>query len=371
MNNVDPIAEDGRLSNSTHGNRLACLHASPESDSDCGDRGRAHGVCSGAFDILSRYANHTSAYVAMNEQTQHFTSPGVEGFIAYRSTRRALFQFGGVFAPAADREALLGEFLAMAERTRKHVCVVQLLKEDIDLYQKLGFRINQLGASYTIELSSFTTAGTRFMTMRNKIARALKAGVAVAELGVDMPRTEEAWASLRAVSDTWLRSKGQHAKMIEFMVGELGVPADVKRRIFVALRDQKIIAYITYVPSYGRYAGVLHDLTRRLPDVPPGVMELINVTALQRFRTEGIKYMNLGFTPFTGLPEDSDAVEGGIVAFVVRLLARYGHAVYPANTQVQYKLKWNPQIIIPEYVAFHGRFRWTSLWQLLLLTRVI
>jgi lysylphosphatidylglycerol synthetase-like protein (DUF2156 family) len=330
VNNMDPIAENGRLSNSTHGNTLACLYVSPERDSDCGDRGRTNGVCSGAFDILSRYANHTSAYVAMNKQTQHFTSPGVEGFIAYRPTRRALFQFGGVFAPAANREALLGEFLAMAGRTRKHVCVVQLLKEDVDLYQKAGFRINQLGASYTLKLSGFTTVGTRFMTMRNKIARALKAGVTVAELGADIPRTEEAWASLGAVSDTWLRSKGQHTKMIEFMVGELGAPSDVKRRIFVALREHKIIAYITYVPSYGRYAGVLHDLTRRLPDAPPGVMELINLTALQRFQAEGIEYMNLGFTPFTGLPEDSAAGEGGIVALVIRLLARYGQAIYPA-----------------------------------------
>jgi lysylphosphatidylglycerol synthetase-like protein (DUF2156 family) len=327
----------------------------------------------GSLGMLARYANHTSAYLAMNQETRHFTSQGVEGFIAYRSTPRVLFQFGGVFAPPVNREVLLRDFLAMAKRVGKHVCVVQIIAEDIDLYRSAGFCINQLGSSYTLDLKRFKIAGTRFMKMRNKIARASKAGVKVVELGVDAPRTDEAWVALKLVSNAWLHSKGRYTKMIEFMVGELGIPADLNRRVFVAQRDNQIIAFITYVPTYGTYAGVLHDLSRRLPDASPGVMELINFTAIQRFQAEGIEYLNLGFTPFTNLSEGSDNVEGRsrTVAYLVRMLARYGQTIYPAEAQVQYKLKWNPHIIMPEYVAFHDRFRWSSLWHLLLLTRVI
>ena len=35
-----------------------------------------------------------------------------------------------------------------------------------------GFRVNQLGRSYTLDLGRFTTAGTRFMQLRNKVNRA-------------------------------------------------------------------------------------------------------------------------------------------------------------------------------------------------------
>jgi lysylphosphatidylglycerol synthetase-like protein (DUF2156 family) len=53
------------------------------------------------------------------------------------------------------------------------------------------------------------------------------------------------------------------------------------------------------------------------------------------------------------------------------MLARHGSAIYPAETQAQYKLKWHPETIVPEYVAFEGRFRLSAAWRLMLLTRAI
>lgn len=324
-------------------------------------------------ETLARYADHPSAYLAMNREMCRFTSENVDGFIAYRPFGSVLFQLGGVFAPRADQPRLLEQFRGLARRMGKRICTVQLRPDDLALYQQAGFCINQLGASYTLDLAGFRTSGTRFMKMRNKIARARKSGITVFELGVDAPRSKEAWELLHTITGAWLRTKGRSAKLLEFLVGELGSPEDSGRRVFVAHHQGKAVAFISYVPAYGRFAGLMHDISRRVPGAPPGVMELINITAIERFKSEGVGCLNFGLTPFAGLSDEADCVptRNRAVSWLVRMLGRYGGAIYPAESQVQYKLKWHPETIVPEYVAFEGRFHWSMAWRLLLLTRAI
>src|SRR4051812_38660729 len=74
-----------------------------------------------------------------------------------------------------------------------------------------------------------------------------------------------------------------------------------RRRVFLGSIDGKAIGYISYAPVWGSRPGWLHDLSRRRADVPPGVMEAINSTAMETFRGEGAAWLHFGFTPFVGL----------------------------------------------------------------------
>lgn len=324
-------------------------------------------------ETVARFAEHPSGYLAMNRGMCHFTAGDHDGFIAYRPFGSILFQLGGVFAPPENQRRLLKQFQQTARRAGKHICAVQLRPEDLALYQSSGFCINQFGASYTLHLPGFRTSGTAFMKMRNKIARARKAGITVCELGIDAPRTPATWAALHAITAQWLPSKGRHAKLLEFLVGELGEPENASRRVFVAYHEGRPVAFITYVPAYGRFAGWMHDLSRRTPGAAVGVMELINITAIERFQREGAIYLNFGLTPFFGLSQATDCVptRSKALSWLLRMVARHGSALYPARSQVQYKLKWHPETIVPEYIAFEGRFRFSMAWRLLLLTRAI
>jgi len=323
--------------------------------------------------VLAAYADHPSAYLALNAATRHFTSPVADGFIAYRAWGGYLYQFGNVFAPPADQAALLAAFCTFARQQRKRVCAVQLRAQDIALYQQAGFRLNQLGSAYTLDLRAFTLAGTKFMNLRNKIRRARKEGIQVVEAGVELAFSAEHKAQLERLSAHWLKSKGRWKKLLDFMVGELEDQKDTAQRLFLAMHQEQIVAFIRYVPSYGRWPGWLHDLTRRVPDAPPGVMDLLNVTAIERFQAEGAPYLHFGFTPSAGLTPATDNIEGRspAIGWILRQLNEHGAAIYPAQSQVDYKLKWGPQIITPEYIAYQGSFRLSNVWSLLRLTRAI
>lgn len=317
--------------------------------------------------VLKAYADNPSAFLALNRDNMYFSAPGLDGVIVYRRAGRHLIQFGGPFADEGHRDRLLREFLAYAAARRCRVVALQLQRADAELYATEGFTVNQLGSSYALDLSRFTLRGSKFMQLRNKVSRAHRSGLSI------VPTTPDEHAEQVATIDrTWLRDKGRHVKKLEFLVGELGGPGSPCRRLFLATAAGEAAGYISYSPVYGSRPGWLHDLSRRAPVAPPGTMEAINVAAIEAARAEGVGWLHFGFTPFSGLDpavEVSSASRG--VGRFIRLLAEHGDRVYPARTQVAYKQKWGPDVVLPEYLAFHGRPSMAAIWKVLRVTRSI
>jgi lysylphosphatidylglycerol synthetase-like protein (DUF2156 family) len=76
------------------------------------------------------------------------------------------------------------------------------------------------------------------------------AGLRVAEVGRELPRDEYTFVKLHAISASWLRGKG---KELDFMIGEIGSPAEPERRIFVVMDGgASPVGFITYVPAWGK-----------------------------------------------------------------------------------------------------------------------
>ncbi|MCX5001107.1 DUF2156 domain-containing protein [Streptomyces sp. NBC_00638] len=337
--------------------------AQAETDPDSlGDLGRSL-----IRSAIEKYADNPSAFLALNTGNEAFFAPGEDGVIVYRRAGRYLIQFGGVFAPMEQRATLLREFKKFAEKERRRITAIQLQPADIGLYDSEGFVVNQVGASYSVKLTEFSLRGSKFVKLRNKISRAKRSGLEVRE--VDFSRYAE---PMERIDKNWLKSKGRHAKEIAFLVGQLGGPAQEYRRLFVGFLNDTPIAYISYSPSYGSSPGWLHDLSRRGAETPPGVMEALNSTAMDIFRAEGAEWLHFGFTPFTGLlPEHELPGHSPLTAKFMRLLAERGEAVYPSRSQLAYKEKWAPDLILPEYLAFAGSVRPGAIWQILRVTNSI
>ncbi|MFG2000491.1 bifunctional lysylphosphatidylglycerol flippase/synthetase MprF [Spirillospora sp. NPDC048911] len=305
-----------------------------------------------ALDAIRRYpgADNPSSFLAVNEGNSHLHLPDTPGVIVYRPAGRYLVQFGGPFAPEEARPRLLRAFLDLAAEQDREIVVIQLQGADAAEYLEEGFTVNQIGASYALRLDTFSLRGTAFMQLRNKIARALRSGMEISEAPLS------AWHTAMGDLDAeWLGAKGG-ARPLEFLVGQCGGPHQHLRRLFVGAHGDRLTGYISYSPVYGSRPGWMHDLSRRRPDCPPGVMEAINKAAIETFQAEGAEWLHFGYTPFSGLsarfefPGHSRAFQ-----WCMKELWTNGGHIYPAQTQYAYKEKWKQDVVLPEYIAFqHG-----------------
>ncbi|MGL5441338.1 MAG: phosphatidylglycerol lysyltransferase domain-containing protein, partial [[Mycobacterium] stephanolepidis] len=284
-------------------------------------------------ELIAKYADHPSGFLGCNDETSHFTDPDVPGAIAYRNRGRTVFVLGGPFAPVQYRGALLDRFLTCVVG-RRNLVVVQLREADIPLFDERGFTIDQFGSSYSVNLSEFTTKGKHLAKVRQNVSRASREGTKVREID-----SAESSAELDQIDRTWLRAKGWHVKKLDFMVGQrIGRGSD-RKRLFIAERDGEVTGYISYSPAYGTRPGWLYDLTRRGPDASVGTVELINLTALEQFQSEGAGWLHLGLTPFASIAADSPKSSSSVVSWMVRQLAQRGSSIYPAKTQEAFKHK--------------------------------
>lgn len=320
-----------------------------------------------ALEVLRSYSDNPSGFLALNDGNLTFRGPDIDGVIFYRNVGRCWIQFGGPVAAPADRAELLEQFCAAAEKAKRQVVAVQVPESDARTYADLGMVVNQFGMSYAVELDGFGLRGKKFVKLRNKIARAGRLGVKTFEA-----QPEQYAADLAELDRQWLRSKGRFTREMKFMVGELGGSAQPLRRLFVATLDDKLIGYISFSPVYGSRAGWLHDLSRRVPDAPAGVMESINSYAIERFREAGVPWLHFGFTPFTGLdPQHGLSTANRRVDKLFRLLAAKGSALYPSHSQLEYKMKWNPNYLSPDYIAYTGRLSARLVYSVLKVTNLI
>lgn len=316
------------------------------------------------------WIDHPSGWLALSAKNQRFELPGRPGLIAYREQGKHLVLFGGVHAPPDERRPLLEAFLAHAAQTRRRALAVQLRADQAALFGELGFTVNRFGGSYGLSIAKHGLGGGARVKLRQKVGRAQKLGLRALELGVDLPRDAAAFERLHAISAAWLAEKGKAE--LDFMIGELGAPDAARRRVFVVADGERWVGFISYVPALGARPGWLHDLTRRLPDAPPGTMELCNHTAIERFRGEGAEWLHFGFTPFLvpeGAPPELPQASG-LAAWVLRLLGRWGGSIYPAQDQVRYKQKWAPDLVETEWLAFRP-LSLRAIWDLLVLTRSV
>jgi lysylphosphatidylglycerol synthetase-like protein (DUF2156 family) len=201
---------------------------------------------------------------------------------------------------------------------------------------------------------------------------ARKNGVTVQEARLSTPEGAALEEQLDAIDREWLRAKGRHVKQLSFMVGERGGRGRAHRRLFVASHEGRTVGYVTFSPAHGLKPGWLYDLTRRSPDAPRGVIETVFAQAAEAFASEGAGWLHLGFTPFAGLDDAHELpVRSKVGCRVIRTVSAHGQAIYPAKAQESFKLKWGPQQVEPEYIAFDGKLSLSSVIQLLLLTKAI
>jgi phosphatidylglycerol lysyltransferase len=182
---------------------------------------------------------------------------------------------------------------------------------------------------------------------------------------------------LEHVSSTWLEYKaGSHAAETGFSTGKLdeliesaeradaiadlsvpfhNAPRAVPRFVIgVATTSAgNACAFVTFTPMYGEVTpeatpasnqasgqgwGWSLDLMRRVPDAPPGVMDLLLVRAMERFRSCGAGVVSFGLVALADTRQEMTPVQGKLVRFATDGL----HLMEHRGTLFNFKQKFQP-----------------------------
>ena len=299
---------------------------------------------------VRRYGTNSSSYVLLEGSKFYFTSPAVDGFIAYKiKTGVAVIGGDPVCSPIHARK-LISDFIESLKG--RPIIAYQVSPQMLQAFRDCDFGDIQVGKEAIFDLSRFTIAGGQMELVRAAINKARREGVVVTEHHPFALGTRSVNDELRMVSAEWLRSKGEHE--FGFLLGSLGLEQRSAKRYFIARSGGgtgRIEGFIVCEPIYGRN-GFYLDVTRRRVDAIRGTMELLTSEILRRLREEGYKMVSMGLAPLA-LLDDPDLGAHPRVTSLMRFAYQRVNQRYDFKLLHRYKAKYHPHAWEPRYLCFH------------------
>ena len=298
---------------------------------------------------VRQYGASSSSYVLLEGPKSYFTSPGVDGFLAYQvSGGVALVAGDPVCAPHHARQLIHAFTTAMM----KPVGAYQVSPLMLDAFRKEGFADVQIGKEAIFDLNHFTLAGGKMELVRAATNKARREGLVVSEHDPFANGAELINDELREISAAWLKCKG--SQELGFVLGSLGLDHPSAKRYFIARAETgRIEGFVVCEPIYGR-SGYYLDVTRRRLDAVRGTMELLTAEILRLLREEGCEMASMGLAPLA-LLDDPDLLDHPVLARLMRFVYERVNINYDFKLLYRYKAKYHPHTWEPRYFCFNQR----------------
>ncbi|HKU75613.1 MAG TPA: DUF2156 domain-containing protein [Pyrinomonadaceae bacterium] len=300
---------------------------------------------------VRRYGTSSSSYVLLEGPKSYFTSPGVDGFLAYKvSGGVALIAGDPVCAPHQARR-LIHDFTNAILRP---VGAYQVSPLMLKAFREEGFADVQIGKEAVFDLNRFTLAGGKMELVRAATNKARREGLVVSEHHPFAKDAEAINDELREISEAWLKGKGNQE--LGFVLGSLGLEHPSAKRYFIARSASgtgRVEGFIVCEPIYGR-SGYYLDVTRRRHDAVRGTMELLTAEIMRLLREEGYEMASMGLAPLA-LLDDPDLLDHPVLARLMRFVYERVNINYDFKLLYRYKAKYHPHTWEPRYFCFNQR----------------
>jgi len=349
-------------------------------------------------ELLRLYGSHTLAFFGLAPKNRHFLAPGGAGLVNYQLTHKAAVVLGDPVCPAEACEQVTRSFLDFCALHQWRVAFYQASAEHLATYQALNLRTFKMGEEAVLHPQTFTLHGSALANVRTGCRRAEREGVRIQWYEGVLP--PEVMQHLKHISKAWLTQKadkqagergfcmGRMDELTESteraeMIAAISTPANVlplaAPRLVTAVAKTSTgqpCAFVTFTPIYGCLTGEVAapgrqsevlgtnpslqrhcvptalpeasiqgegwgwtlDLMRRVPDAPPGVMELLLVRAIEHFRSCGAHRVSLGLVAMTDTRQEMTAARQGLARFVTDRLGLFE----PSRALFNFKQKFHP-----------------------------
>jgi phosphatidylglycerol lysyltransferase len=299
---------------------------------------------------VRRYGSNSSSYVLLEGSKRYFTTPSIDGFLAYQISAGIAVIAGDPVCREQQESLLIEEFVR--SMNGHPICAYQVSPTSLEAFRRCGFADVQVGKEAVFDLSRFTLAGGEMELVRAATNKAKREGVVVTEHNPFAAEAELVNQELREVSAEWLKTRGE--RELGFLLGSLGMDQASAKRYFLARSGKgtgRIEGFIVCEPIYGRN-GYYLDLTRRRSDSVRGVMELLTTEIFRLLRDEGYEMASMGLAPLA-LLDDPDLKKHPRLTKLMRFAYEQINNTYDFKLLYRYKAKYHPHEWETRYLCFN------------------
>ena len=281
------------------------------------------------------HGSHSLAYATLQSNMRYHSCPS--GYLAYRllGDGHTVAVLGDPVCALSDLEECLVGFLDL----HPTALFLQISSSTAHMLEKLDLYVNLFGRECWLDInrplhtntSPFSLRGRKMERLRTSRNRCRREGITIGEESL----SDIDHAILRDISREWLATKRVGSEL-QFLARPLtGQPISANHqpvaadfviqeedgvRLFTARsRVGEAIGFVVFDPicRYGQIEGYAASILRcrqryysspeseSLSRVPSGLIDTIILEAVEQFRHEGIKSINLGLMPFAPAKKDN------------------------------------------------------------------
>lgn len=269
------------------------------------------------MEYLRAYGSHCMSSSLLQPGMEYFDMPGL-GFIAYRRKWGVKMVLADPVCHENDREALIGEFLARY----RNVAFIQISEPVAELMnQAFGYYATQFGIETVVDLENWTLSGKKKQVLRTAVNQSRKKGVVIREGSND--------TNYRELSGQWITTRKIKNREIGFLIRPMEMAHQPDTRKFFAYLNDELIGFIFFDPIYrdGRVVSYVPNISRFSSSFRQGIFYSIMIHAMEKFKAEGIKELNLGLSILI-LNDDNKPYESRVLKNIERMICRYGNFIY-------------------------------------------
>lgn len=214
-------------------------------------------------------------------------------------------------------------------------------KESLPVYSELSKKNLFLGQEGVVDLETFSLEGGEKKSIRNALNKIRDQGYTT---HINMPPLRDGLIQkLKAVSEEWLKVTGRNE--IVFSQG-MFAEREIKLQTVITVenREEKIISFLNIIPDYVKNEGT-YDLLRKSTDAPNGIMDYILVELFKYFKSNGIRYVNLGFAPMSGINDPHNFPERSM-KFAYEKIGSFSHYKGQREYKEKFNALWNDKFLI-------------------------
>lgn len=286
--------------------------------------------------LLENYGKDSLSYFALHEKKHFFFSSTGQSVLSYTVKGRIALVSSDPIGPKEDILLLLKEFSYFIKGAKLSSCFLAVNQETLQNLLEMGHKHLHIGKEAIVQLANFNK-----QLLKKKVRRAeryiLNQGITcriykrkdIPPLYLDQ---------LRFIDKEWLQDKGGKEKRLTMTLGRIPTEVDQDCEIVLALKDEMVLGYLTFVPVYASN-GLSLDAARKKSAVPNGIIEFLLIQSLEYFKKNNYKMVSLNFATFYHTKKDLGKFFNRLV-FVVpyKLLS----TIYKTNNLYSFNNKFLP-----------------------------